>query len=100
MWTLSNWAQQGVSCIILMVCLMFTSLWPLSALYFIWLVMDWQTPERGRRKEVKHNALLEEMELFTAGNHQNKVMNDGKTDFVNCSYKTVTYRCVPMLYYK
>lgn len=29
---------------------MFTSLWPLSTLYFIWLVMDWQTPERGGRK--------------------------------------------------
>lgn len=29
---------------------MFTSLWPLSALYFVWLVLDWQTPERGGRK--------------------------------------------------
>ncbi|XP_054482230.1 2-acylglycerol O-acyltransferase 3b [Anoplopoma fimbria] len=40
----------GVASIILMVCLMFTSWWPLSTLYFIWLVMDWQTPERGGRK--------------------------------------------------
>ncbi|XP_072231515.1 2-acylglycerol O-acyltransferase 3b [Leuresthes tenuis] len=40
----------GVACIILMVYLMFTSLWPLSTLYFIWLVMDWQTPERGGRR--------------------------------------------------
>lgn len=29
---------------------MFTSLWPLSALYFMWLVMDWQTPEKGGRR--------------------------------------------------
>ncbi|KAG7223253.1 hypothetical protein INR49_015609 [Caranx melampygus] len=29
---------------------MFTSLWPLPTLYFIWLVMDWQTPERGSRR--------------------------------------------------
>ncbi|XP_053187454.1 2-acylglycerol O-acyltransferase 3b [Scomber japonicus] len=40
----------GVSCIILMVYLMFTSLWPLPTLYFIWLMKDWQTPERGGRR--------------------------------------------------
>nr|XP_040036422.1 2-acylglycerol O-acyltransferase 3b [Gasterosteus aculeatus aculeatus]XP_040036423.1 2-acylglycerol O-acyltransferase 3b [Gasterosteus aculeatus aculeatus]XP_040036424.1 2-acylglycerol O-acyltransferase 3b [Gasterosteus aculeatus aculeatus] len=40
----------GVTCTILMVCLMFTSLWPLPTLYFIWMVIDWQTPERGGRK--------------------------------------------------
>ncbi|XP_037604442.1 2-acylglycerol O-acyltransferase 3b [Sebastes umbrosus] len=40
----------GVACIILMVYLMFTSLWPLATLYFIWMVMDWQTPERGGRE--------------------------------------------------
>ncbi|XP_041808669.1 LOW QUALITY PROTEIN: 2-acylglycerol O-acyltransferase 3b [Chelmon rostratus] len=40
----------GVACIILTVYLMFTSLWPLSTLYFIWLVMDWQTPERAGRR--------------------------------------------------
>uniref|UniRef100_A0A3Q3SBK1 Acyltransferase n=1 Tax=Mastacembelus armatus TaxID=205130 RepID=A0A3Q3SBK1_9TELE len=42
----------GLACYILMVYLMFTSLWPLSTLYFIWLVMDWQTPERGGRKTI------------------------------------------------
>ncbi|XP_022618361.1 diacylglycerol O-acyltransferase 2-like [Seriola dumerili] len=40
----------GVACYIMIVYLMFTSLWPLSTLYFIWLVMDWQTPERGGRR--------------------------------------------------
>nr|XP_046266851.1 2-acylglycerol O-acyltransferase 3b [Scatophagus argus]XP_046266852.1 2-acylglycerol O-acyltransferase 3b [Scatophagus argus] len=40
----------GLACIILMVYLMFTSLWPLPTLYFIWLVTDWQTPERGGRR--------------------------------------------------
>lgn len=40
----------GLSCIIVMVYLMFTSLWPLSALYFMWLVMDWRTPEKGGRR--------------------------------------------------
>ncbi|KAM3601058.1 uncharacterized protein V6R79_006758 [Siganus canaliculatus] len=33
-----------------MVYLLFTSLWPLSALYWVWLVMDWRTPERGGRR--------------------------------------------------
>ncbi|XP_040907558.1 2-acylglycerol O-acyltransferase 3b [Toxotes jaculatrix] len=42
----------GVACYILIVYLMFTSLWPLSALYFIWLVMDWHTPERGGRRSL------------------------------------------------
>lgn len=40
----------GVACIILMVYLMFTSLWPLATLSFIWLVKDWKTPERGGRR--------------------------------------------------
>ncbi|KAM6907776.1 2-acylglycerol O-acyltransferase 3b [Xenentodon cancila] len=40
----------GVACMILMVYLMFTSLWPLPTLYFAWLVLDWQTPERGGRR--------------------------------------------------
>nr|XP_015816427.2 2-acylglycerol O-acyltransferase 3b isoform X1 [Nothobranchius furzeri]XP_054586564.1 2-acylglycerol O-acyltransferase 3b isoform X1 [Nothobranchius furzeri] len=40
----------GVACLILMVYLTFTSLWPLSALYFMWLVMDWHTPEKGGRR--------------------------------------------------
>ncbi|XP_003456853.1 2-acylglycerol O-acyltransferase 3b isoform X1 [Oreochromis niloticus] len=48
-WVLS-FLLLGVACIILMVYLMFTSLWPLSALYFVWLVMDWHTPERGGRR--------------------------------------------------
>ncbi|CAL8400080.1 unnamed protein product [Boreogadus saida] len=40
----------GVICLTLVVSLMFTSLWPLSALYFVWLVKDWDTPERGGRR--------------------------------------------------
>ncbi|XP_029029637.1 2-acylglycerol O-acyltransferase 3b isoform X2 [Betta splendens] len=42
----------GLACYILMVCLMFTSLWPLCTLYFMWLVIDWQTPETGSRRTV------------------------------------------------
>ncbi|KAF7661469.1 hypothetical protein LDENG_00261320 [Lucifuga dentata] len=40
----------GVACIILLVYAVFTSLWPLCTLYFIWLVTDWQTPEKGGRR--------------------------------------------------
>ncbi|KAL0994319.1 hypothetical protein UPYG_G00120600 [Umbra pygmaea] len=40
----------GLACIGLMVCLLFTSLWPLPTLYFIWQLKDWHTPERGGRR--------------------------------------------------
>ncbi|XP_051958411.1 2-acylglycerol O-acyltransferase 3b isoform X2 [Xyrauchen texanus] len=40
----------GVSCLLLMVYLMFTSLWPLPTLYFAWQIYDWYTPERGGRQ--------------------------------------------------
>ncbi|XP_076024354.1 2-acylglycerol O-acyltransferase 3b [Genypterus blacodes] len=40
----------GVSCSFLLVYAMFTPLWPLSALYLVWLVMDRQTPEKGGRR--------------------------------------------------
>ncbi|CAG02909.1 unnamed protein product [Tetraodon nigroviridis] len=48
-WVLS-FLFMGVGCIALMVYLMFTWLWPISTLYFIWLVKDWRTPERGGRR--------------------------------------------------
>ncbi|XP_061659002.1 2-acylglycerol O-acyltransferase 3b isoform X2 [Syngnathoides biaculeatus] len=41
----------GLTCIILTVALMFTSLWLLPTLYFIWLLIDWQTPEKGGRRK-------------------------------------------------
>ncbi|PNJ42590.1 acyl-CoA wax alcohol acyltransferase 1 [Pongo pygmaeus] len=34
----------------LFIYLLFTSLWPLPALYFAWLFLDWKTPERGGRR--------------------------------------------------
>ncbi|KAG7484060.1 hypothetical protein MATL_G00045040 [Megalops atlanticus] len=40
----------GVSCVLLMVYLMFTSLWLLPTVYMVWMVMDWDTPERGGRR--------------------------------------------------
>ncbi|XP_077448167.1 2-acylglycerol O-acyltransferase 3b isoform X1 [Stigmatopora argus] len=42
----------GVTCMVLMVALMFTSMWLLPTLYFIWLVIDWQTPEKGGRRKI------------------------------------------------
>ncbi|XP_067113518.1 2-acylglycerol O-acyltransferase 3b [Osmerus mordax] len=42
----------GLSCIILTVYLMFTSLWPVTVLNLIWLVFDWNTPERGGRRKL------------------------------------------------
>ncbi|XP_076867009.1 LOW QUALITY PROTEIN: 2-acylglycerol O-acyltransferase 3b [Brachyhypopomus gauderio] len=40
----------GVACLILMLYLMFTSLWPFPTLYFTWQIFDWYTPERGGRR--------------------------------------------------
>ncbi|MBZ3888140.1 Acyl-CoA wax alcohol acyltransferase 1, partial [Sciurus carolinensis] len=31
----------------LFIYLLFTSLWPLPAFYFVWLFLDWKTPEQG-----------------------------------------------------
>ncbi|KAG7314494.1 hypothetical protein KOW79_021797 [Hemibagrus wyckioides] len=46
----------GVSCLVLMLYLMFTSLWPIPTLYFTWQFFDWNTPERGgRRSEFVRN---------------------------------------------
>lgn len=51
-------AFPGVACIILMVYLMFTSLWPLSTLYLIWQLNDWQTPERGKILDIMFSVRL------------------------------------------
>ncbi|XP_069748257.1 diacylglycerol O-acyltransferase 2 [Narcine bancroftii] len=40
----------GISCTIILVCIFFTNCWPLSALYFSWLIIDWDTPNRGGRR--------------------------------------------------
>ncbi|XP_056314286.1 2-acylglycerol O-acyltransferase 3b [Danio aesculapii] len=40
----------GVACLLLMIYLMFTSLWIFPTLYFTWQIYDWYTPERGGRR--------------------------------------------------
>ncbi|XP_067880068.1 diacylglycerol O-acyltransferase 2-like [Heterodontus francisci] len=40
----------GISCTFLTGYLLFTPLWPLSVLYLTWLIIDWNTPERGGRR--------------------------------------------------
>uniref|UniRef100_A0A672MZR0 Acyltransferase n=1 Tax=Sinocyclocheilus grahami TaxID=75366 RepID=A0A672MZR0_SINGR len=40
----------GVACLLLMIYLMFTSLWLIPTLYFSWQIYDWHTPERGGRR--------------------------------------------------
>ncbi|KAM4664925.1 diacylglycerol O-acyltransferase 2-like [Discoglossus pictus] len=39
----------GLLFFVLLVCLFFTSLWPVTALYLSWIVLDWDTPETGGR---------------------------------------------------
>ncbi|XP_064409146.1 diacylglycerol O-acyltransferase 2-like, partial [Latimeria chalumnae] len=40
----------GVLCSVLMIYLLFTSLWLLPVLYAAWLIFDWNTPEQGGRR--------------------------------------------------
>ncbi|MCI4394655.1 hypothetical protein PGIGA_G00170840 [Pangasianodon gigas] len=40
----------GVSCLVFMIYLMFTPLWPIPTLYFTWQIFDWDTPEKGGRR--------------------------------------------------
>ncbi|XP_016309134.1 diacylglycerol O-acyltransferase 2-like isoform X2 [Sinocyclocheilus anshuiensis] len=40
----------GTACLLLMIYLMFTSLWLIPTLYFSWQIYDWHTPERGGRR--------------------------------------------------
>ncbi|XP_052413402.1 diacylglycerol O-acyltransferase 2 isoform X2 [Carassius gibelio] len=40
----------GTACLLLMIYLMFTSLWLIPTLYFSWQFYDWHTPERGGRR--------------------------------------------------
>ncbi|KAM4697050.1 diacylglycerol O-acyltransferase 2-like [Rhinophrynus dorsalis] len=40
----------GLLFLVLLICLLFTALWPLSALYMSWILLDWDTPETGGRR--------------------------------------------------
>uniref|UniRef100_A0A672JSU1 Diacylglycerol O-acyltransferase 2-like n=1 Tax=Salarias fasciatus TaxID=181472 RepID=A0A672JSU1_SALFA len=68
----------GLTCSILMVYLMFTSLWPLSALYFVWLVLDWDTPERAI------NYVNPLVSLFSAQLVKTAELNPNKNYVLGC----------------
>uniref|UniRef100_A0A8C0EAY3 Acyltransferase n=1 Tax=Bubo bubo TaxID=30461 RepID=A0A8C0EAY3_BUBBB len=36
--------------LLLLIYLVFTSFWPISALYLAWIIFDWDTPEKGGRR--------------------------------------------------
>ncbi|XP_019376658.1 PREDICTED: diacylglycerol O-acyltransferase 2-like [Gavialis gangeticus] len=48
-WVLS-FLFMGIISLLLLIYLVFTSFWPISALYLVWLIFDWDTPERGGRR--------------------------------------------------
>lgn len=49
----------GVVCTTIMLFMMFTDFWPISAAYFAWYVFDWNTPqEGGRRSEWVRNWVV------------------------------------------
>nr|XP_056715907.1 diacylglycerol O-acyltransferase 2-like [Euleptes europaea] len=47
-WVLS-FLLMGMVFLFLLICLLFTSFWPIPALYVTWLIFDWGTPEKGGR---------------------------------------------------
>ncbi|NXP81408.1 DGAT2 acyltransferase, partial [Ramphastos sulfuratus] len=48
-WVLSFLLMGTVSLLVL-IYLLFTSFWPISALYLAWIIFDWDTPEKGGRR--------------------------------------------------
>ncbi|XP_009324948.1 PREDICTED: diacylglycerol O-acyltransferase 2-like [Pygoscelis adeliae] len=46
-WVLS-FLLLGTISLLLLIYLVFTSFWPISALYLAWIIFDWDTPEKGR----------------------------------------------------
>uniref|UniRef100_A0A8B9PY41 Acyltransferase n=1 Tax=Apteryx owenii TaxID=8824 RepID=A0A8B9PY41_APTOW len=48
-WVLS-FLLLGVVSLLLLIYLVFTSFWPISALYLAWIIFDWDTPEKGGRR--------------------------------------------------
>lgn len=43
----SSLAPAGTVSLLLLIYLVFTSFWPISALYLAWIIFDWDTPEKG-----------------------------------------------------
>ncbi|NXS74413.1 DGAT2 acyltransferase, partial [Pandion haliaetus] len=48
-WVLS-FLLLGTVSLLLLIYLVFTSFWPISALYLAWILFDWDTPEKGGRR--------------------------------------------------
>ncbi|NXW04729.1 DGAT2 acyltransferase, partial [Fregetta grallaria] len=48
-WVLS-FLLLGIVSLLLLIYLVFTSFWPISALYLAWIIFDWDTPEKGGRR--------------------------------------------------
>ncbi|XP_066435887.1 diacylglycerol O-acyltransferase 2-like [Eleutherodactylus coqui] len=40
----------GLTALVVFIFLLFTHLWPISVIYFCWIVFDWETPEKGGRR--------------------------------------------------
>ncbi|XP_072837244.2 diacylglycerol O-acyltransferase 2 isoform X1 [Pogona vitticeps] len=47
-WILS-FLLMGIVLLLLLIYLVFTNFWPISAFYVAWLIFDWETPEKGGR---------------------------------------------------
>ncbi|XP_078259072.1 diacylglycerol O-acyltransferase 2 isoform X1 [Rhinoraja longicauda] len=48
-WVVS-FLMMGIVCAIILSYIFFTNCWPIAALYLSWLIIDWDTPNRGGRR--------------------------------------------------
>ncbi|XP_010017113.1 PREDICTED: diacylglycerol O-acyltransferase 2-like, partial [Nestor notabilis] len=48
-WVLS-FLLLGIVSLLFLIYLVFTSFWPIPALYLAWIIFDWDTPEKGGRR--------------------------------------------------
>lgn len=44
-------APTGIVSLLVLIYLLFTSFWPISALYLAWIIFDWDTPEKGEDEQ-------------------------------------------------
>uniref|UniRef100_A0A8B9QY91 Acyltransferase n=1 Tax=Anas platyrhynchos TaxID=8839 RepID=A0A8B9QY91_ANAPL len=67
-WVLS-FLLLGTVSLLLLVYLVFTSFWPISALYLAWVIFDWDTPEKGTEGWGTPVSLVKTHELSPSHNY-------------------------------
>lgn len=48
----------GAACTVLLIYMFCTDCWLIAAIYTTWLIVDWNTPKRGKFKDATQHAVL------------------------------------------